>query len=80
MPIETIHVQNPAFSLIEKLGGKGAVASHLNVNKSTLSRWCQPRPSGTGGAIPQRHWANLIEMGRRNGVKITLEELVTLES
>ena len=37
MPIETIHVQDPAFSIIEKLGGKGAVAAHLDVDKSTLS-------------------------------------------
>lgn len=80
MPIETIHVQDPAFSIIEKLGGKGAVAAHLDVDKSTLSRWCQPRPAGTGGVIPQRHWQNLIALGRQRGVEITLEELAALES
>lgn len=75
MPIETIHMTPPAFALIEKLGGKSAVAAELEVNKSTLSRWCMPRPLGTGGMIPQRYWPNLIEMARRRGVRITMQEL-----
>lgn len=79
MPIPTIHCENPAFSLIERLGGKSAVADRLNVDKSTLSRWCQPKPAGTGGVIPQKHWAHLIAMGKEQGVDITLEELAALE-
>lgn len=80
MTIETIHREEPAFQVIEKLGGKAAVASVLNVDKSTLSRWCQQRPQGTGGAIPQRHWPKLIDLGRKQGTHISLEELVDLES
>lgn len=79
MPIPTIHLENPAFSLIERLGGKSAVAERLNVDKSTLSRWCQPRPAGTGGVIPQKHWGHLIGMGKELGIHIALEELAALE-
>jgi len=77
--IPTIHMQEPAFSVIERLGGKAAVAQALRLDKSTLSRWCQPNPSGTGGVIPQRYWARLLVMARKQGVAITLEELAAVE-
>lgn len=79
MPIPTIHTQEPAFSVVERLGGKTAVAERLQLDKSTLSRWCQPRPEGTGGVIPQRYWGELLDMARKQGVEITLEELASLE-
>lgn len=80
MSIPTIHTLDPAYSIIEALGGKSEVAERLSLDKSTLSRWCQPRPSGTGGQIPQRYWPTLIEMGRKHGVPITIKELVLLEA
>lgn len=79
MTIPTIHTLDPAFSVIEKLGGKSAVAEALNLDKSTLSRWCQTRPYGLGGTIPQRHWGTLMKMARERGVDITLRELAALE-
>lgn len=79
MSIPVIHTHDPAFSIIERLGGKTAVAEQLGLNKSALSRWCQSRPDGTGGVIPQRHWPQLIEMARNRGVDITLAELAAVE-
>ena len=79
MTIPTIHFCGPAYDVIERLGGKTAVSEQLKVDKSTLSRWCQPRPMGTGGVIPQRHWAQLLAMARAKGVDITLEELAAVE-
>lgn len=79
MTIPVIHTHDPAFTVIEKLGGKTTVAEALSLDKSTLSRWCQPRPLGTGGQIPQRHWAQLMAMARKQGVDITLEELAAVE-
>lgn len=79
MPIPTIHMQEPAYSIVERLGGKTAVAERLQLDKSTLSRWCQSRPEGTGGVIPQRYWHALLKMAQEVGVEITLEELVALE-
>lgn len=79
MPIPTRHTHEPAFSVIERLGGKTEVSQRLQLDKSTLSRWCQARPEGTGGEIPQRHWRALVQMARERGVAITVEELIAVE-
>lgn len=76
MPIPTVHTLDPAYSVINRLGGKSEVSYRLKLNKSTLSRWCQPRPMGTGGQIPQRHWSELVELALEKGVKIKVEELI----
>ena len=80
MTIPTIHMSEPAYSVIEKLGGKTSVADRLGLDKSTLSRWCQPQPAGTGGLIPQRYWPRLIEMAREQRVRISLKELAAIEA
>lgn len=77
MTIETKHKLEPAYSVVERLGGKSAVSNRLKIHKSTLTRWCQPVPWGTGGMIPQRHWLTLLEMAREAGVSLTVQELVT---
>jgi hypothetical protein len=79
MPIPTIHTLSPAYDVIQRLGGKTEVAERLNLDKSTLSRWCQPRPDGTGGQIPQRHWPELMKIARDKKVRIKIEELVAVE-
>lgn len=79
MAIPTVHTLEPAYGVIERLGGKAQVAETLELDKSTLSRWCQPRPMGTGGQIPQRHWPALFAMARAMGVTIEIEELVAVE-
>jgi hypothetical protein len=79
MTIPVIHTLEPAFSVIEKLGGKSSVAESLELDKSTLSRWCQPRPMGTGGLIPQRYWPQLMQMAREQRVRIGLKELAAVE-
>lgn len=79
MTIQTIHTEEPAYSVIEKLGGKSEVAEQLGLDKSTLSRWCQPRPQGTGGLVPQRYWPQLLQMAREQNVRITLKELAAVE-
>lgn len=75
MSIETKHKLEPAYSIIEKLGGKTAVASALDVAPSTLSRWCTPSPEGTGGTVPVRHWQALQKLARQRGVSLPLSEL-----
>lgn len=79
MSISTIHVLEPAFGVIERLGGKSNVAESLKLDKSTLSRWCQPKPQGTGGLIPRRYWSALTLMARAQGVDVTLQELAAVE-
>jgi hypothetical protein len=79
MSIPVVHTLEPAYTVIEKLGGKSAVAQALSLDKSTLSRWCQPSPQGTGGLIPQRYWPQLIEMARELRVRIGVKELSAVE-
>lgn len=79
MSIPVIHTLDPAYTVIEKLGGKGEVCEVLGLDKSTLSRWCQPKPLGTGGMIPQRYWPQLIEMAREKRVRIGVKELAAVE-
>jgi hypothetical protein len=76
MTMSTVHVLEPAYTLIERLGGKAEVAYHLDLDKSTLSRWCQPKPQGTGGAVPRKHWRGLMAMAAAKGVELKLEDLV----
>jgi hypothetical protein len=79
MSIPVVHTLEPAYTVIEKLGGKSAVAQALSLDKSTLSRWCQPSPQGTGGMIPQRYWPQLMQMARDQRVRIGLKELAAVE-
>ena len=79
MTIPVVHTLEPAYSVIEKLGGKSTGAEALELDKSTLSRWCQPRPGGTGGLIPQRYWPQLMQMARDQRVRIGVKELAAVE-
>jgi hypothetical protein len=80
MAIETIHKLDPAYSVVERLGGKSEVAELLDVDKSTITRWCQPKPGGTGGVIPLRYWRPLLEQAKDRGIDLRLEELSGVEA
>lgn len=73
------HRAEPAYTLLSRLGGRTAVANELELDKSTLSRWCQPTPAGTGGVIPQRYWPQLFKLAQKQGVALALEDLVTFK-
>jgi hypothetical protein len=79
MAIPTVHTENPAYTIIEKLGGKSAVAAELGLDKSALSRWCMARPAGTGGMIPQKWWGPLMRLAQARRVRLTLRELAQVE-
>jgi hypothetical protein len=79
MAIPTIHSLQPAYGVVERLGGKAEVAEALGLDKSTLSRWCQPKPAGTGGQIPRKHWDDLLKMARQRGVAVDLKELAAVK-
>lgn len=75
MSIQPVHFMAPAFDVIETLGGKGSVSQALGVTTSALSRWCQPRPFGTGGRIPQKYWPQLLALGKKVGVQLSVKDL-----
>ncbi|MEY5100859.1 MAG: DNA-binding transcriptional regulator Cro [Pseudomonadota bacterium] len=67
---------NPAWRVIQLLGGVRATARAAEINPSAVSRWAMPREKkGTSGAIPQRHWSRLLGYAQRIKVKLTLNDL-----
>lgn len=81
MTIPTIHTCEPAYTVIEKLGGKSTVAEQLGLSKAQMSRWCTAADAGgTGGVIPQKYWARLMDMAREQRVRLTLKELAAIEA
>ena len=80
MSAHLIHTCEPAHSIIERLGGRTYVAEQLELDRSTISRWCQPHPSGTDGAIPRKHWQNLLRLAKSIGVGIDAQTIAGLKS
>jgi len=74
-PQMNLHRKEPAYSVIERLGGKSWLSKHLGLDRSTLTRWTMAKPHGTGGFIPQQYWPALIEVGRIIQRPIKLKDL-----
>ncbi len=65
---------NPASNIIELCGGTAAVAQWLGIDRSWVLRWTHPRDKGgTGGLVPSRHQAPLLERARAEGVQLSPE-------
>ena len=73
-----IHRLEPAHSVIERLGGKAWLSAQIGLDRSSLTRWTMPRPQGTGGMIPQKHWPALINVGKIIQRPIKLKDLAGL--
>lgn len=81
MTIPTIHTLDPAYTVVERLGGKSAVAQQLGLSKAQMTRWCAPADAGgTGGVIPQKYWPQLLQMARLQKVRLTVKELAAIEA
>ena len=52
------------------------VAEHLDVAESTVWRWAQPKPRGTGGVVPAEYHLSLLRLARQLGRKLTADDLV----
>ena len=48
----------------------------LHVSRSTIWRWGQPVPKGTGGLIPSRYHAPLLRMAAERSIVLTADDLV----
>ena len=70
---------NPAAKVISLFGGVRPLARALDLNPSAVSRWAQPTvKKGTNGAIPQRHWAAILQHAAAEKVKLTVNDLAGL--
>ena len=70
--------QEPAYSVVKRLGGVAATARIIQVNASTVSRWILSGPGTTGGNIPQKYWPELLLWASHRGIDISLHDLAGL--
>lgn len=57
------------FSLAE-------AAQACEVDESTVWRWAQKTPKGTGGIVPSRYHFTLLQLAHQLGRKLTADDLV----
>jgi len=70
----------PAAGIINKLGGKKAVAEATGLSETTVYNWTYPPEiGGTGGTIPLKHHRLLREFARSRGIRLRYEELQPIE-
>lgn len=71
------HREEPACSIVRKLGGVCTTAKILNISPPAVSRWAKPAiDGGLGGLIPQQRWAEILAFAHHHGIKITVEDLM----
>lgn len=64
-------MENVASRIIAKCGGHQAVAEMVGVDVSRVHRWTYSRErGGTGGLIPTRHQATLMQEARERGLPL----------
>lgn len=66
----------PASEIIARCGGFKTVADWLGLERTAVQRWTYEAPKGTGEQIPMRHWSALISSAEKQGVTVTLAELM----
>lgn len=52
------------------------VAQALDIAESTVWRWSQPRPRGTGGVVPSEYHLALMRLARRLKRQLSADDLV----
>jgi hypothetical protein len=63
--------KSPAEIVIEKFGGHAVIAEVLGVSVSRVYRWTYPESrGGTGGLIPQKHQAPLLNAAREKQIEL----------
>ena len=73
-----INTLSPAHQVIEKLGGRRAVAQHLGLSISAVHRWCSAPPKGTNGRIPHKHWNMLLLLAHQQNKRLSVKTLAGL--
>jgi hypothetical protein len=63
-------------ALVNDLFPRTWLARNLHVSESTIWRWGQPVPKGTGGLIPSRYHCHLLLLAQERGADLTAQDLV----
>jgi transcriptional regulator with XRE-family HTH domain len=61
--------------LVNQLLTQAEVARVCGVSRVTVWRWCQPRPEGTGGRVPEPYHEAIVKLARAEGIELAAEEL-----
>lgn len=72
---------DPATSIIQKLGGVAKVSRATNTALTAPYRWQYPRDKGgTDGLIPQKHHPALLALAREEGIGLTANDFLPVET
>ena len=67
----------PAYSIIQKLGGPKVVSTILNLSAPAVTLWTTPKErKGRGGEIPQKRWAEILAFAHHHKIDITMADLL----
>lgn len=76
----TAKKEEPARSVVTKLGGVRATARILDIAPSAVSRWMDDRANkGTGGVVPQKHWKTLLIHAKKERIKLSESDLYSID-
>jgi hypothetical protein len=63
-------MENPAQTVIAKLGGVKVAMEVCGVVESTVHRWTYPREKGTGGVIPYQYIPPILKYAKAKKIRI----------
>lgn len=67
---------NIATRIIEAFDGPANVSEVTGASISRVYRWTYGTDrGGTGGRVPQKHWASLLAAAKSRGIPLTLDDL-----
>jgi hypothetical protein len=66
-----------AEKLIKCVGGIRATAKRYDRSPSSVCKWTQPTPKGTGGKIPQKLHQQILNDSKKHRWGITERELIS---
>lgn len=77
----TVNHAEPAYSVIQKLGGVRAVAKYCSITPAAVSRWATVKTATNGkggdGTIPANHHHTLIQMAKDKRIRLSLKDIET---
>lgn len=70
-----------ASNIISKFGGAYKLSEVIGIDVSQIYRWTYPKEKGgTGGSIPARHFSTILNDAEKMGIKLSLEELISISN